>query len=387
MCWRTGSQPVEWAGRAFSYLLHHPKDPTATDSYAKQSVDHDPVKEATRGNTGTWNGPAPRGYDDVPRHAASEPPPVTTINEPKELVVRGGSKLPLLGLGTYKLDSVDAVVTALKAGYRHIDCAPIYGNESIVGKGIKLWCDTVVSHTKNENARSSLWITSKIWNDAHRADAVRASIKKSIDDLQCSYLDLALVHWPDAWIPGTETPDPEVSLRETWEALETMVDQGAVRYLGVSNFGLKALEDLLSWARIKPVVNQIELHPLLSQRKLVGVSARYGVHCVAYSPLGHSKTDLLEHPTVLRVAQETGKTAAQVLLRWAVQRGTAVIPKAGSEPHILENIEGLFDWRLTWDQKSSIDALDAGKRFISPSWHSWEDEEEGGAVKPSAVLL
>jgi alcohol dehydrogenase (NADP+) len=382
---------LDWAGKAFPYLLHHPKDPKATDSYRKvHSEEADFKSEPARGNTGTWNGPAPRGYDPVPRHVASEPyVPAKITNEPKELMVRGGGRLPLLGLGTYKLDSADAVVAAFKAGYRHIDCAPIYGNEDVVGKGIKSWCESMSLSNDNstDTARSSLWITSKIWNDAHRAPAVKASIEKSIADLQCAYLDLALVHWPDAWIPGTEMPDPEASLRETWQALEAAVDAGLVRHLGVSNFGLKALEGLLSWARIKPVVNQIELHPLLSQRKLVGVSARYGVHCVAYSPLGHSKTDLLEHPTILRVAQETGKTAAQVLLRWAVQRGTAVIPKAGSEPHVLENIDGLFEWRLTWDQKSSIDALDAGKRFISPSWHEWEDEEEGGAAKPSTVLL
>lgn len=288
--------------------------------------------------------------------------------------------MPLLGLGTYKLESADAVRTALALGYRHIDCAPIYGNEALIGQGL-------VEFLSQEGGRDQLWITSKVWNDAHRPEAVRASAQKTIGDLGCGYLDLLLVHWPESWLPGTEDPDTEVTIQETWAAFEALVDEGLVRHIGVSNFSLSQVEEVLNFARIAPVLNQIELHPLLAQRKLVGVCARKGVRCVGYSPLGHSKTDLLEHPEVVRIASEVGKSPAQVLLRWNIQRGVAVVPKSGSEPHLRDNIHGLFEWRLSWDQKAALDVLDEGRRFVSMAWHKWAEDEEGGAVKPSKVLL
>jgi len=290
--------------------------------------------------------------------------------------------MPLLGLGTYKLERAEAVTAALSAGYRHIDCATVYGNQKLVGEGLRAYLGQ-----EGSLPRDQLWITTKIWNDAHRPEAVRASAEGSIADLGCGYLDLLLVHWPHAWKPGTEEEDTGVTMQETWAAMEALVDAGLVRYLGVSNFSLSQVEDLLSWARIKPVVNQVELHPLLAQRKLVGVCTRKGVRCVGYSPLGHSKTDLLEHPEVVAVAKDVGRSPAQVLLRWNVQRGVGVIPKAGSEGHMRENADGLFTWRLTWDQKAALDRLDEGRRFVQMSWHKWEDVEEGGAVKPSKVLL
>ena len=302
------------------------------------------------------------------------------IKEPDYVTLPGGSRMPLIGLGTYKQDSPEAVRSALALGYRHIDCAPIYGNESLICEGLK-------EFVSQDGGREQLWITSKIWNDNHHPAELRASAQKSISDLGCKYLDLLLVHWPDAFIPGTEDIDTEITIQETWAAMEALVEEGIVRHIGVSNFSLKQVEDVLSFAKIAPVVNQIELHPLLAQRKLLGVCARKGVRCVGYSPLGHSKNDLLEHPEVIRVANEVGKSPAQVLLRWNIQRGVAVVPKAGSEPHLRENIDGLFQWRLSWDQKAALDALDQGKRFVSMPWHIWAEDEEGGAVKPSKVLL
>jgi len=292
--------------------------------------------------------------------------------------------MPLIGLGTYKLDAADAVHAALSLGYRHIDCARIYGNEALVGEGLRNFLST-----DPNISRGSLWITSKVWNDSHRPDAVRASAASSIADLGCEYLDLLLIHWPEAWKPGSEDPDEGVTLRETWEAMEGLVDAGMVRHLGVSNFSLAQLEQILSWARIKPAVNQVELHPLLAQRKLVGVCGRMGVRCVGYSPLGHGKEDVLSHPVIAAVAKETGRTPAQVVLRWNVQRGVGVIPKTSSDIRLKENLEDLFSWRLTWDQKAAIDRIDRmmDKRLVSPEWHTWDDPEVGGAVKPSRVLL
>jgi diketogulonate reductase-like aldo/keto reductase len=303
-----------------------------------------------------------------------------SVKEPDAVILPGGVKLPLLGFGTFKITDASSVKAALEVGYRHFDCARIYENEDIVGQGLQEYL------SKDPTARESLWITSKVWNDAHRPANVTQSVHDTLNDLNCQYLDLLLIHWPEAWIPGTHDPDTSVTIKDTYQAMEALVDAGKVRFLGVSNFGLTQIEDVLSWCRIKPIVNQIELHPMLAQRKLVGVSNRKGIHSVAYSPLGVGSNELVNHPAVLQISKETGKTPAQVLLRWNVQRGVPVIPKASSKPHIEENFSGLFDWRLTWDQKSALDAIDCGKRFIDPSFHEWEDMEAGGAHKPSKVF-
>lgn len=384
-----GCQPVAWAGKGgFSYLLHKPESREG-ESYRTPGHGHGQEAEAGPGpsssgrdRTGTWNGPAPRGYQVEPMHCQDESRVQANkpVNDPPHVLLPGGTKMPLLGLGTYKLQSAEAVKKALELGYRHIDCATIYGNEKTVGEGLK---DFIA-----EGRRDELFIVSKVWQDAHRPEALRKSVQQSIADLDCGRLDLCLVHWPEAWLPGTEEPDTEVTLQQTWQAMEALVDDGLATHIGVSNFSLRQIEEVLSYARHKPVVNQVELHPLLAQRKLVGVCLRKGVHSVAYSPLGHTGqgSEVLGHPAVAEVAAETGKSPAQVLLKWNVQRGVAVIPKAGSEPHLAENIEGLFGWRLTWDQKAKLDALDQGKHFVNNSWHAWEDPEEGGAAKPSLVL-
>ena len=288
--------------------------------------------------------------------------------------------MPLVGLGTYKLNDANAVKLALDIGYRHIDCARIYGNEDIVGKGLEEYLA--------KNPRQSLWITSKVWNDSHRPEKVVESVHATLRDLGCEYLDLLLIHWPVAWIPGTQDVDASVTIKDTYQAMEALVEQGKVKYLGLSNFDLSEIEDVLSWCRIKPVVNQIELHPMLPQRKLVGVSMRKGTNSVAYSPLGHGSNDLFDHPTIQKIAAETGRSAGQVLLKWNIQRGVAVIPKASSESHLRANFQGLFDWRLSWDQKAAIDSIaeNSPKRFVNPAWKEWEEVEAGGASKPSVVL-
>jgi alcohol dehydrogenase (NADP+) len=288
--------------------------------------------------------------------------------------------MPLIGFGTYKVSKVDSIGSALEAGYRHFDCASVYGNEALVGEGLHPF----ISGGK----RSELFITSKVWNDAHRPDALRASCEKSIADLQCQYLDLYLMHWPDAWEPGSGTPgkpDTTVSIQQTWQAMESLVDAGLVKHIGVSNFSLKQVEEVLEHARIKPVVNQIELHPLLAQRKLVGVCFRKGVHSVAFSPLGHSAPDLLQNEVVQQVAKQVGKTPAQVCLKWNIQRGVAVIPRSQNPENIRANLEGMFDWALPEDVKAQLDALDCGKRTVNNDWHDWGNPEEGGATKPSST--
>lgn len=315
---------------------------------------------------------------DVPSECAA----TVHYEEPDFLILRDGIRMPLLGLGTFRLQKSDDVKKAIEIGYKHFDCARVYGNEDIVGEGLKEYL------AASSDARKSLWITSKVWNDAHRPQEVLKSVDATLKDLGCEYLDLLLIHWPDAWVPGGDDPDTTVTIKDTYQAMESLVETGKVKFLGVSNFSLSQIEDVLSWCKEKPIVNQIELHPMLPQRKLVGVSCRKGVHSVAYSPLGHGVSkELLEHPIVTKISQETGKSPAQVLLKWNVQRGVAVIPKATGERHLRDNFDGLFKWKLSWDQKAALDSLDnPGKRFVDPSFHTWEDSEDGGAAKPSIVF-
>eukprot|EP00877_Chromochloris_zofingiensis_P000424 jgi/Chrzof1/10382/Cz04g39250.t1 len=334
--------------------------------------------------TGTWDGPAPRGAataQALPAVAAA-----AAVHEPQHVTLCNGAAMPMIGLGTYKIESADVIRTALDVGFRNFDCAAMYGNEKLVGEGLS---DYIKSGRRNE-----LFITSKFWQTEHRPEAVRASCLKSISDLGCEYLDLFLVHWPEAWLPGSDIndldsikEDTEVTLQDTWRALESLVDERLVRAIGFSNASLAQIEDMLATAKHKPAVNQIELHPLLAQRKMVGVCARKGVVCVAHSSLGRkSSGELLNDAAVQQIAQETGKTVTQVLLKYNLQRGVPVIPKASFRKHLEENLVGMFDWKLSNQQKAALDALDCNKRFIDYPWKVWGNPEEGGAAKPSKVL-
>ncbi|KAK9807579.1 hypothetical protein WJX72_003232 [[Myrmecia] bisecta] len=348
-----GSQAVEWHGQAFPYLMHKPQPAVAVTRAGAVSA------ETSSTAKGVWDGPAPRGAA-TRAQAERTQAAYTTEALPQEdhVCLPGGAKLPLLGFGTYKVTSSDVLREALAAGYRHFDCASVYGNEATVGEGLQEY---------TASRRDELFVTSKVWNDAHRPEAVKASCHKSIVDLRCAYLDLYLIHWPVAWVPGSDNePDTEVTLQQTWQALEELVDEGLVRHIGVSNFSLAQVEALVAGARIKPVVNQVELHPLLAQRKLVGGCLRKGVKCVAYSPLGHSAPVLLTHPEVVAIAEETGKTPAQVALKWNVQRGVPVIPRSQTPKNIKSNIEGMFDWQLSPAQKARLDALDSNTRTVKP---------------------
>ncbi|KAI8476704.1 MAG: NADP-dependent oxidoreductase domain-containing protein [Monoraphidium minutum] len=297
--------------------------------------------------------------------------------------------MPLMGLGTYMMESAEPIKTALELGYRHIDCASFYANQAVIGEGLK---DFIAAGRRDE-----LFITSKVWQDEHRPEAARASVLKTLKELGVTHLDLLLVHWPESWLLGSDLkagiikPDTEWSLEDTWHGLEPLVDEGLVKGLGVSNCSTAQAEAVLKAARHKPLVNQVELHPLLAQRKMVGVLFRQGVACVAYAPLGShtaEKAELLGHPAVAAIAARAGRTPAQVLLRYNMQRGVPVIPKASSAAHLAENMEHAFDWRLSNADKAALDALECGRRFIGAdlSWHDWGSAEQGGIPKPSVVL-
>jgi len=289
-----------------------------------------------------------------------------------------GAKMPLLGLGTWnaKKDRVgDAVEEALtRFGYSHIDCAWVYENEKEVGEALhRVFSD-------GERKREEVFITSKLWNDSHKKEHVVKACKQTLADLRLDYLDLYLMHFGVASPHGLgiEPLDAndmliteKVSVRETWEAMEELVNLGLVKAIGVSNFTASMLIDLLTYAKIVPAVNQIELHPYLQQNKLIEFCRAHGIAVTAYSPLG-SQTDmnngkpaLLEDTVVNDIVEKYHKTPAQVLLRFAIERQTVVIPKSTSSKHLKENTE-IFDFSLTPDDLSQLAKLERGLRYVDP---------------------
>ena len=258
------------------------------------------------------------------------------------LIFKNQDQMPALGLGTWKSSSgevYEAIREAIRIGYRHIDCASAYGNEAEIGQAFQ------DAFEAGEVKREDLWVTSKLWNAAHRASEVKPALEKTLADLKFDYLDLYLIHWPIAIKANVGFPQKaddylsleEVPIIETWRAMEACVEAGLSKHIGVSNFSIKKLEDLRNEAQIQPEVNQIELHPLLAQNKMLAYCQTHDIFLTAYSPLGskdrparlvsEDAPTLLENPILAEIAQEHQCTSAQVLIAWAIQRGTSVIPK------------------------------------------------------------
>ncbi|MSU75093.1 MAG: aldo/keto reductase [Candidatus Magasanikbacteria bacterium] len=301
------------------------------------------------------------------------------------ITLNTGASIPLLGLGTWKsppgVVGVAVEHAILEAGYRHIDCAAIYENEPEIGVAFK----KVFSSGKVK--REEVFITSKLWNTAHASGDVVTACKKTLHDLQLDYLDLYLMHWGIAESPHLVSrviehvvsgTSPRIPVRETWEALENLVDAGLVKAIGVANFTGLALFDLLTYARIKPAVNQIELHPYNQQSRLVEFCQRQGIVVTAYSPLGtpgtiKGKSDepvLLQDKIVVAMAERHNKTPGQILIRWAVERNTIVIPKSISPTRLRENIS-VFDFELSKEDGKALAALERRHRFVDP-WEWWQ---------------
>jgi len=269
-------------------------------------------------------------------------------------VLNTGAKIPSVGLGTWQSDPGvvgDAVYAAVKAGYRHIDCARAYNNEKEVGLALKKLFDEGVVK------REDLFITSKLWCGHHAPEDVPEALGDSLNDLQLEYLDLYLIHWPFRVKKGTSIGNPEnflpPDIPATWAAMEKLHDAGKARAIGVSNFASKKLGDLLAVARIPPAVDQVECHPSWQQSKLHSFCQSTGVHLSAYSPLGSPGStwmngNVLKEPVVLSIAEKLGKTPAQVALRWNIQMGHSVLPKSVSEERIKQNL-AVYDWSIPED--------------------------------------
>lgn len=305
----------------------------------------------------------------------------------KSLTLNTGTQMPQLGLGTWKSapgEAGAAVEYALtQAGYRHVDCAAIYRNEKEIGEGFERVFGS--GGTKRED----VFITSKLWNTNHTRDRVRLGCERTLADLRLDYLDLYLMHWGVAIPKDTDPQEAEgivvhaadkdgylmtekVSIRETWEAMEELVRAGLVKTIGVANFNGLMLNDILSYATIPPAVNQVELHPYLPQDTLVDYCQRNGIAVTAYSPLGSpgnfagtSAPSLLKDETVTDIAVKHKKSPAQVLIRWALERDTIVIPKSVTLERIVENAD-VFGFALDAADMDAIAAIKERHRFVNP---------------------
>jgi len=306
--------------------------------------------------------------------------------------LNNGYTIPVFGLGTWKSKPGEvqaAVEKAIDAGYRHIDCAFVYGNEKEVGQALKKKFDEGID-------RKDLFITSKLWNTKHKAEDVRPALLQTLADLQLEYLDLYLIHWPIGWkegdviFPKDEAGNllySEVHYKETWPKLEDCVDEKLVRSIGISNFNSKQVDEVIGLAsRHKPAVLQVEIHPFLVQTELIEHCKKHNVHVTAYSPLGSrdrpwGKADepiVLEDPTLLEIAGKYNKTTAQLCIRFQIQRGLSVIPKSVNMERIQQNSE-VFDFEITEEDMKSITACNKPWRACLP-----KVEKDGKVIERDA---
>jgi diketogulonate reductase-like aldo/keto reductase len=262
------------------------------------------------------------------------------------VALQGGAGMPWVGLGVYQVEDGDGLVQAVKSaiahGYRSIDTAAVYANERGVGQAVK------EALAENKLAREELFITSKVWNADLGYEETLAAYEASLEKLGLEYVDLYLIHWP---VKG--------KYKESWRALEALYTAGRVKAIGVSNFQIHHLEDILADAQIKPMVNQIELHPYLSQQPLRSFAQAQGIQIEAWAPLMQGL--LLDQPVLKEIAASHGKSVAQVILRWDLQHGIVTIPKSTREQRIIENAS-LFDFELSPSDMDRINGLNRDQR-------------------------
>ncbi len=301
-----------------------------------------------------------------------------------------GAKIPVIGLGTFGSDNysaetiAQAVKTAIKMGYRHIDCASVYCNEKEIGAALaEVFAEGIVK-------REELWITSKVWNDKH--DAVVESCKQSLADLQLDYLDLYLVHWP---FPNYHAPKCDVTARQpnsgpyihenfmnTWGQMESLVESGLVKNIGTSNVTIAKMKLILRDCKIKPVLNEMEIHPHFQQTELYTFMKDNGVEVIGYSPIGSpgrperdrtsDDTVDMEDPIVVAIAERLNVHPAVVCLKWAVQRGQITIPFSVKTDKMFNNLKGVTEGLLTEAEMEAVSKIDKNCRLIKGQVFLWE---------------
>ena len=298
--------------------------------------------------------------------------------------------MPRVGFGLWKIPKdicSNSVYKAINAGYRHLDSASDYGNEGEVGEGIKMALEDGLCK------REDLWITSKLWNTYHHPDHVSQALEKTLKDLQLDYLDLYMIHfpislkfvpfeerYPPEWFNDPSSPDPKmipskIPLSDTWRAMELLKESGLVKHIGVCNYSSGLIHDLMNYCKIKPEVLQIESHPYLTQEKLIKLAQNYNLEVTAFSPLGSisyeelggakEEESLIRNETIMSIAKELDITPAQLILSWALNRGTSLVVKSIDESRMKENLD-VMNIKLEKATLDEISQLNINKRYNDP---------------------
>ena len=296
----------------------------------------------------------------------------------KYLTFKNNDKMPVLGLGTWKSakgEVYEVVRKAIESGYRHFDCASFYGNESEIGMAIS---DAIKN---GDVAREDLWITSKLWNNRHKKDDIQAACEITLKDLTLDYLDLYLIHWPvvlqNQASYAQQSSDlislSEIPLTQTWQGLIDLKEKGLTKHIGVSNFSIKKINQIIEESGVVPEVLQIELHPFLQQPKILNFTQEKGIFLTGYCPLGSAdrpavriladEPKLFQQQIILDIAKDKDISPAQVILAWAVNRGTSVIPKSVNPERLKQNLEAA-DIELSTQEMTEMNSLDLHYRYI-----------------------